>query len=306
MGTSRQASLVNQATSHIDQFLAKQPQGVIVIVGPTASGKTSLALALASQYSGEIVSADSRLLYRDLDIGTAKPSKQELALVPHHLIDIVDASHGFSVAQYQKMAYAQIDDLLGRGKRPFLVGGTMLYIDAVVANFLLPVVDGLEESAAHWRQQDLPTLQKHLLGLRPDAADFIDIRNPVRLQRVMTHYQLHHTWLWEENRKGDPHYPTLMIGLKIEKETLRERISKRVDQQFAAGLVDEVRDLVTQYGTSAPGLRTIGYTQVMDMLAGIDSEAQAKEKVIHATLDYAKRQMTWWKRNKEIVWIDAN
>lgn len=306
MGTSRQASLVNQAKPYIDQFLAKQPQGVIVIVGPTASGKTSLALELAQQYNGEIVSADSRLLYRDLDIGTAKPSKQELALVPHHLIDIVDASQGFSVAQYQKMAYAQVDVLLELGKRPFLVGGTMLYIDAVVANFLLPVVDGLEESSAHWRQQDLPTLQKLLLDLRPDAADFVDIQNPVRLQRIMTHYQLHHTWLWEENRKGDPHYPTLMLGLKIEKETLRERVSKRVDQQFVDGLVDEVRGLVAQYGASAPGLRTIGYTQVMDMLMGIDSEAQAKEKVIHATLDYAKRQMTWWKRNKEIVWIDAN
>ncbi len=306
MGTSRQASLVNQAKPYIDQFLNQQPLGVVVIVGPTASGKTALALELAQHGNGEIVSADSRLIYRDLDIGTAKPSKEELALVPHHLIDIINANEGFSVAEYQKMAYAKIDDLLARDKQPFLVGGTMLYVDAVVANFLLPVVDGLEKTAAHWRQQDLPTLQQLLLELRPDAADFIDIQNPVRLQRVMTHYQLHHTWLWEEHRKGDPRYPILMLGLKIEKEVLRDRVSKRVDQQFADGLIDEVRGLVAQYGASAPGLRTIGYTQVMDMLAGIDSEAQAKEKVIHATLDYAKRQMTWWKRNKDIIWIDAN
>ncbi|MBP7056883.1 tRNA (adenosine(37)-N6)-dimethylallyltransferase MiaA [Candidatus Gracilibacteria bacterium] len=306
MGTTRQASLVNQAKPHIDQFFGQHPHGVVVIVGPTASGKTSLSLALAQHYGGEIVSADSRLLYRELNIGTAKPSGQELASVPHHLVDIIDANQEFSVAEYQKRAYVEIDNLLARKQRAFLVGGTMLYIDAVVYNFLLPVVDGLEETAAHWRQQDLPTLQKLLLELRPDAGEFIDIQNPVRLQRVMTHYQLHHTWLWEENRKGEPQYPALILGLKIEKELLRERITSRVDQQFADGLVSEVTKLVARYGIDAPGLRTIGYTQVLGMLAGLDSKAQAKEKVIHATLDYAKRQMTWWKRNKDIVWIDAN
>ncbi len=303
MGTERSKSSLEQAITLIQNQLELAPQFLLVVVGPTASGKTGLALELAKHFPIEIVSADSRLLYKGMNIGTAKPSTDEQAQVPHHFIDILDPDQSFSAAQFQSQAIPIINNILKRGKLPLLVGGTMLYIDAVVYNYQWPEEKedrGLKEK---WRQKTLEELQLEATKLRPDIDQWIDTKNPVRLQRVLMHYEATGKWLWEEQRLGNKLWPTLMLGLNPDRELLKERIAKRVDKHWQQGLVAEVQDLLKKFDNQAEAFSGIGYQQVIEFLTGKCSEQEAKVEVIRATNAYAKRQMTWWKRNQEVVWI---
>lgn len=237
MGTERGKSSLDEAIHIINEQVNKEPQTVFALVGPTASGKTNLALALAEKFSIEIVSTDSRLLYRGMDIGTAKPNKKEQQICPHHLIDILNPDQIFSAAQFQENALAVIGDIFKRDHLPLLVGGTMLYIDAVLYNYQWPEEIITEETKQQWRQKSLSELQKQALALYPEMGDFIDIKNPVRLQRVLMHYDVTGNWLWEEQKKGKPLFPTVIMGLNPDREILRPRIIKRVNDQWLSGLV---------------------------------------------------------------------
>lgn len=303
MGTERSKSSLEQAIELVQKQLEKEPQFLLVLVGPTASGKTGLALDLAKHFPIEIVSADSRLLYRGMNIGTAKPTQAEQSLVPHHLIDILDPDQTFSAPQFQSKAIPIINDILQRGKLPLLVGGTMLYSDAVVYNYQWPEEKADEALKHKWRQKDLQTLQQEAYQLRPDLDQWIDTKNPVRLQRVMMHYEATSKWLWEEQRRGNKLWPTLMFGLNPSREQLKKRIASRAGQQWQQGLVAEVQGLLKQYDAKSAAFSGIGYLQVIKFLQGECSEKDAMEAVIRATNMYAKRQMTWWKKNQEIAWL---
>lgn len=303
MGTERPESITSQAIALIERQLQEQPKSLIVIVGPTASGKTALALALRTQFPIEIISADSRLLYQGMDIGTAKPTSEEQQLCPHHLIDILKPNQSFSAADFQKQAFQVIQEVLQRGHVPVLVGGTMLYLDAVVYNYQWPKSEENESLKQKWRAKKLPELQALAFQLRPDIDQWVDTKNPVRLQRVLMHHESAGKWLWEEQKKGDTLFPSLMLGLNPDKIALQQRITQRVEQQWQQGLVTEVQKLLAQYPPETEAFSAIGYRQIIDFLQGNCSESEAKANIIQATQAYAKRQLTWWKRNQEIVWL---
>lgn len=303
MGTERSKSSLEQAITLIQKQLEQTPQFLLVLVGPTASGKTGLSLELAKHFPIEIISADSRLLYKGMDIGTAKPTAMQQAQAPHHLIDILEPNQTFSAAQFQAKAIPLINDILARGKLPLLVGGTMLYVDSVIYNYQWPEEKEDESLKQKWRAKPLPELQNEAIQLRPDIDQWIDVNNPVRLQRVLMHYEATGKWLWEEQRLGNKLWPTLLLGLSSDRETIKQRIASRVEEQWRQGLVQEVKTLLEKFGPNAEAMSAIGYRQVVNFLQGNCSEAEAKAEVIKATNAYAKRQMTWWKRNHEIVWL---
>ena len=303
MGIERSESCLEKAIALVTAQLEKDPQSLLVIVGPTASGKTALALALSKQFSVEIVSADSRLIYRGMDIGTAKPTNDERNQCIHHLIDIVDPHEAFSAADFQVKAIEVINDILKRGKTPLLVGGTMLYIDAIIHNYQWPEEIKDELLKAKWRAKELVELQDKANQLRPDMDQWIDTKNPVRLQRVLMYHDATGRWLWEEQRKGTVLWPHLLLGLNPGKEILTERITARVKQQWDDGLVAEVKELLKQYPPETESFAAIGYRQVIEFLAGRCTEKAAQDQVIRDTVAYSKRQMTWWKRTREIIWL---
>jgi tRNA dimethylallyltransferase len=233
---------------------------LIVIVGETASGKTALAIELAQQFNGEIICADSRTIYRGMDIGTAKPSTEEQAIVPHHLLDIRNPDERYSAAQFQQDANRLIKEITNRGKLPIMVGGTGLYIDAVIYGYQFPEVT--ERSAENPRHSTNPTHDQQL----------------------------------REN--------TLVLGLQIDREELAARLQQRAESMLGAGLIAEVQALTVQYGDDNETLRGSGYSFFADHLAGEISLEEATEKFVHNHLLLAKRQRTWFKRNKSIQWLD--
>lgn len=267
---------------------------LVVIVGQTASGKSALAMHLARRFNGEIIAADSRTVYRGMDIGTAKPTPKDRAAVPHHLIDIVDPDESFNVADFQRLANAAIKDVARRGKLPILVGGTGLYVDAVIYNF------GLRKPAD-------PELRKELGGLSVEELQArlleqglplpANVRNPRHLIRVIeTGGQV--------AVRGPLRPRTLIIGLQIDPETLRAKIAHRVDAMVDAGLVEEVRRLGEQYGWDLPALQAPAYKAFRLYIEGKISLEEAKRQFVKYDWQYARRQKTWFKRNKDIVWVD--
>lgn len=283
---------------------------VVALLGPTAAGKTALSLAIAPALNGEIVSADSRQVYRYLDIGTAKPTSEERRRVPHHLLDIVDPEHPYTVAQYQRDALAVIDRLFAAGKLPLLVGGTGLYIRAVVDGLLIPPVPPqpglraeLEQVA---RQQGLEALVRDLTRLDPVGAQQIDTRNPRRLIRAIEVSRVSGRPFSSWRQNAPPAFRTLQIGLTLDRAVLHARIEARVDDQMATGLVDEVRGLLTRgYGCELPSLSGLAYREICWYLQGKVSLGEAVRMYKAATRQYAKRQYTWFRADKRIRWLHA-
>lgn len=267
---------------------------LVAIVGETASGKSALALELAELFNGEIICADSWTVRRDLNIGTAKPSQAERARIPHHLLDVVDPCGDFTAAVFQQMARRAIDEIGGRGKLPILVGGTGLYVDSVLYDFsFLPEPSPqLRETLNAMSREELLS-QVEQKGLDTSA---IDTRNKRRVMRLL------------ETEGAMPTRKTLrpqtvVLGLQQPHEVLKARILQRVDKQFADGLEDEVRSLKNQYGWECEAMKGIGYREWQGYFAGGQSLEETKTKIIRSTLDLAKRQRTWFKRNKSIHWI---
>ncbi len=264
---------------------------VIAIVGQTASGKSSLALALAERYNGEIIAADSRTIYKEMDIGTAKPSAAEQARVPHHLIDVVTPDQTFTVADFKQQAKKAIKDIQGRGKVPILVGGTGLYIDSVLYDFTLRPVD--EAQRAELEQLSVPELQERITEQGLELPN--NPQNPRHLVRVL-----------ESNGEPSARKPlraqTLLIGLDVPADVLQERIEARTTHMFTHGLEDEVHALHKTYDWGTPGMSAIGYAEFEPYIAGRCSLETVKEQIIVHTRQYAKRQKTWFKRNTDIRW----
>jgi tRNA dimethylallyltransferase len=298
---------------------------IIAIVGPTASGKTTLGIMLAKKYNGEIVSADSRQIYRGMDIGTAKISSYELGgrnyekkIIPHtsylipqgtpyHLIDIKDPDEDYTAADYKRDAIALVNDILHRGKLPILVGGTGLYIDTVLNNLDIPKIKADPELRAEIEndiaEHGLAAVFKKLVDRDPEAANVVDPQNPRRVVRALEVAILTGEPFTAQRIKNEPIFDSLKIGMNLLPEVLRERIDLRIDLMLQDGLVNEVETLVKKYGKTCAAFDAIGYREIIDYLDGKISLEQAADIIKHNTWHYAKRQMTWFRKDKNIRWI---
>ncbi|MGA9348216.1 MAG: tRNA (adenosine(37)-N6)-dimethylallyltransferase MiaA [Anaerolineae bacterium] len=284
---------------------------LVVIVGPTAVGKTRLALRLAQEFDGEIVSADSRQVYRGMDIGTAKPTLEERRRVPHHLIDVIAPDEAFTLAQYQELAYRTIDDVLARSKVPFLVGGTGQYVRAVVEGWGIPRVPPNEELRAEfYRQAEIEgeeVLHARLREVDPVAAQRIDPCNVRRVVRALEVYLETGQPISELQRKKPPPFRILQIGLTIERQELYRRIDERVDRMIEGGLVEEVRGLVERgYSYELPSMSGLGYQQMGLYLRGQVSLEEAVQLIKHHTRRFVRHQYNWFRLDdKAIRWFDV-
>ena len=278
---------------------------LIVILGPTASGKSSLSIALAQRFHGEIVSADSRQVYRGLDIGTAKVTPEERALVPHHLLDIADPREVYTAAQFQCDAIVAINDILTRGLQPFLVGGSPHYIQAVVDHLDIPQVPPQPELRAQLETRPLPELLALLEELDPQSATTIDRHNPRRVLRALEVCITSGKPFSEQRGIAAPLYRCLLLGIHWPRQVLYSRIDARVDERMQQGMVQEVQGLLER-GVTHERLEALGleYRFVSRWLRGeFASEAQMVERLKYAIHDFTRRQLTWFRKDERIVWI---
>ncbi len=281
---------------------------LIVVLGPTASGKSSLGITLAQRFHGEIVSADSRQVYRGLDIGTAKVTTEEQALVPHHLLDIVEPNETYTVSQFQHAAFAVIDAILTRQHIPFLVGGSPHYIQSVVDNLEMPQVAPQHALRAQLEQRSLDDLLQELQERDPQSYATIDRNNPRRVIRALEVCIVTGKPFSEQRGLARPLYRSLLLGIQWPREVLYRRIDTRVDERMQQGMVQEVQGLL-DVGISHERLEALGleYRFVARWLRGeFASEEQMVERLKYAIHDFTRRQLTWFRRDKRIVWIDGD
>lgn len=285
---------------------------VIFIVGPTASGKTALSILLSKKFNGEIVNADSRQVYQEMDIATAKPKrdasrqkKNEYVYqgVVHHLVDIIKPSKRFTLSDFKEQANVVISDILARGKLPIVVGGTGLYIWSLVDNLDIPKVEPNIKLREGFDLKTLEELVKLLKNIDPETVKKIDIKNRRRVLRALEVAISSGESFVAQTTKSEPLYNSLQIGIKCDREKLYENINKRIDQQMLFGLVEETKKLATRYRWELPSMSSIGYKQIGNYLRGEMSLEAAVEIFKRDTRRYAKRQETWFKRDKRIVWI---
>jgi tRNA dimethylallyltransferase len=278
----------------------------VALVGPTASGKTRLALELAERLELEVVSADSRAVYRWMDIGTAKPTLAERRQVPHHLIDVVDPDEPYTLAHYQDQALAAISRIAGRGKLPLLVGGAGLYVSAVCDGLALPNVEPDAEFRAQMELLDWQTLRDKLRAVDPASAERIDPKNVRRVIRALEVSHVTGRPFSEWQKPVALSVNATLVGLRLERAELYARIDQRIDAWIASGFVEEVRSLVERgYAPTLPSMSGIGYREIARMLNGETDLADAVAQIKQATHQYAKRQMTWFGRDARIHWLDA-
>lgn len=292
--------------------LADAARPVIALVGPTAVGKTALAIRLADEFAVEVVSADSRQVYRYMDIGTAKPTVQERLRVTHHLVDVVDPDEPFTLAQYQQAAYAAIDDVHRRQRLPLLVGGTGLYVKAVLEGLSIPHVEpdpSLREALlAEVESKGYQALHDRLRELDPVAAERIDARNVRRVVRALEVCYLLGQPISSVQRATPPPYHVLRIGLLTPRELLYRRIDERVERMMAAGLVEEVRSLVARrYGYSLPAMSGLGYRQIGMHLRGEVSLEEAVALIKRYSRRFVRQQANWFRADDPaIIWFDVS
>ncbi len=283
---------------------------LVAIVGPTGIGKSKLALRLARAFEGEIVSADSRQVYRHMDIGTAKPSREELSLIPHHLIDIVNTDEDFSLAQYQELACRAIGDIHQRNKLPILVGGSGMYVWSVLEGWGIPRVPpdlefrhSLEEKAAKVGEDEL---YQELAEIDPVAAQSIDQRNVRRVIRALEVHRSTKAPFSQLQYKKAPPFNTLIIGLTADRVELYRRIDLRVDEMIKQGLVAEVEKLVKiGYDFNMPAMSGIGYKQIGMFLNGELALAEAIQQIKFETHRFVRHQYNWFRlKDNRIQWFD--
>ncbi len=287
---------------------------VIVIVGPTCSGKTNLSLKLAQSIPSEIISADSRQIYKLLDIGTAKPSKDEFKKIPHHLIDILDPSENYDVSKFEKDAKKIIDGILNKNKTPIVVGGSGLYIKALI--------DGIFDTADKDDEYRKVLLQKRKeLGneFLYDELKKVDPESTVKMlpqnwKRVIRALEVFHTTgkpIWKHHQdqslQKEKKYSYKQFGLNWERETLYKNINDRVDEMFKNGFVDEVKNIRSRnFNKKLNSLNTVGYKEIIQCLEGEISLDRAVDLIKRNTRHYAKRQLTWFRKDNRIQWFDVN
>lgn len=285
------------------------PPQVICVVGPTASGKTALGVWLAQKYNGEVVSCDSMQIYRRMNIGTAKPTQEEMKGIPHHMIDVADPGEDYSAERYRREAIPVVDDILARGKRPIIVGGTGFYLDALLNGYDFAV------KSTGWREKWQARYEKE--GIQPlwEALQEVDPESATRLHPMDTKRVIRALEVWYETgetisahnaatRLLPPRYTALKIGLNFENRSdLWARIDRRVDQMAELGLEDEVRTLLASgVPENCTAMQAIGYKELADAVSSGGDMAAALEEVKLRSRQYAKRQLTWFRRDRETCW----
>ena len=282
----------------------------IAVVGPTASGKSALGIALAHEFGGEVVNVDSMQLYRGMDIGTAKLPVEERGGIPHHLLDIWDVTKTASVAEYQALAVAKVEEIMARGKVPVLVGGSMLYVQSLIDAWSFPPTDPAVRARYEARLQEIgiDALHAELAEVDPEAASSIEDKDPRRTVRALEVIELTGKPFKASQppKNAPPRWGTRILGLRTNAEWLNPRIELRTRMMFEQGLIDETRALVTEglVRNSTAG-RAIGYAQVLAMFDGELTEEEALEQTITGTRRYVRRQRSWFNRDPRTVWLDA-
>lgn len=282
---------------------------IICLAGPTASGKTALAVELAKDLNGEVVSCDSMQVYRRMDIGTAKPSPEEMQGIPHHMIDVAEPDEDFSVSRYCAMAAPIVDDIVARGKTAIIAGGTGLYMDSLIRgnDFApFPSTGVRERLEAETDEVGLPAMLARLREIDPDTADRVFDRK--RILRALEVYLETGETITEHNRKTrliPPKYTPLWLGLDFaDRGELYRRIDKRVDIMLEMGLMEEIRSLLDSgIPEKCTAMQAIGYKEFVNALEGKETVQQAAEEVKKASRHYAKRQLTWFRRNPAVHWL---
>ena len=285
---------------------------VIVICGPTASGKTKLSIEVAKLVNGEIVSADSMQIYKDMTIGTAKPTTEEMQGIKHYLIDFVSPDKRYSVAEYKNDAINAIGEIISKGKTPIVVGGTGLYVNSLIYEIEYPSVEldtnyrkKLEEIA---EKEGLDRLYEMAMKVDKLAMKKISQNDKKRICRVLEIYHATgktKTQIEIESRANKPKYDYLVFGISMDREKLYERINKRVDIMIEDGLIDEVKKVLNKYDDFPTAMHGLGYKEVVEYINGDTTKEEMIEKIKMETRRYAKRQLTWFRRYDNITWIDG-
>ena len=283
---------------------------VIVICGPTASGKTALSIELAKKINGEIISSDSMQIYKDMDIGTAKPSKGEMQGIKHYMLDLVEPDKRYSVADFKKDAEKAIEDILTKGKVPIVVGGTGLYVDSLIYGIEYQELQFDEKYRKELEErvfnEGLEILYNEAKQIDPQAMEKISHNDKKRILRVLEIYKATGKTKTEqesESRKNGVKYDYKVFAINMDREKLYERINKRVDIMIEQGLIQEVENLLKKYTVFPTSMQGLGYKEVVEYLQGNISKEEMIEKIKMETRRYAKRQITWFKKNKETIWI---
>ena len=288
------------------------PPKILVIVGPTASGKTRMAVELAQRHNGEVISADSMQIYRTMDIGTAKPTQEEMGGIPHHMIDVADPEEDFSVARYVEMAARCVDDVLERGKLPIVAGGTGLYIDSLLSGRTFapfsPDSALRGELERELEEKGGQAMLEALAQVDPEAAQRLHPNDHKRIIRALEVYRSTGKTITQHNRETQaipPRYDALTIGLAFQdRQAMWRRIDQRVDEMVAAGLEDEVRRLLTSgISPKCTAMQAIGYKEFTQALSGEMTWQEAADVVKLRSRQYAKRQLTWFGRNPNTRWV---
>jgi tRNA dimethylallyltransferase len=282
---------------------------LITLVGPTGVGKTALAIELAERINGEIVSADSRQIYRGMDIGTGKPTRDQLDRIEHHLIDIIDPDQAYTLAEYQRDALRSIDDIFARGKQPLLVGGTGLYIRAVTEGLVIPGVPPTPEIRSKLEARASieggHVLYAELAQIDPEAALKIDPRNIRRTIRALEVYQVTGRKFSELGRRDPPPFTVRKIGLTLPREELYRRIDQRIDEMIKRGWLDEVRSLTAKYDWKLPSMSSLGYPHMGMVLRGEISIDNAAQLIKHDTHRFVRHQYPWFRpKDPRLEWVD--
>jgi len=287
---------------------------VVVIVGPTASGKTALSIELAKRINGEIISSDSMQIYKDMNIGTAKVTKEEMEAIKHYLIDFVYPNQRYTVSDFKKDATEAIKEILKKGKVPIIVGGTGLYVNSLIygieyqdmqfdekyRNKLMEIAETEEGLKSLWKQAE---------EIDPEAMKKISKNDKKRIIRVLEIYKATGKTKTEQeilSRKKEIEYDFKVFGISMDREKLYERINKRVDIMINQGLEDEVRILLEKYSEFPTAMQGLGYKEVVEYFKGFLTREEMIDKIKQESRRYAKRQLTWFRRNKEIIWLDAS
>ena len=286
---------------------------VIVIAGPTASGKTKLSIELAKQINGEIISSDSMQIYKWMDIGTAKVTKEEADGIKHYLIDVIEPNERYTVSNFKKDAENAIEEILSKGKTPIVVGGTGLYIDSLIYGIEYQDMDFDEEYRKNLMEQaeteeGLNQLYNEALKIDKLAMDKISPNDAKRIVRIL---EIYHstgktkTELEIESRKNGVKYNYHVFVVNMDREKLYERINLRVDMMIDAGLIDEVKDICNRYNSFPTAMQGLGYKEVVEYLENKTSKEEMIDKIKKESRHYAKRQLTWFRKDKEFIWLDG-
>ena len=286
---------------------------VVVICGPTASGKTALSIQLAQKINGEIISSDSMQIYKDMNIGTAKPTIEEMQGIKHYLIDFVEPNQRYSVAEFKKDAENAIEEILAKGKTPIVVGGPGLYVDSLIYGIEYQDIkideEYRKELEKRAQKEGLEALYAEAKKIDPEAVKKISSNDQKRILRILEIYKAtgkNKTEQEQESRKKGVKYDYKVFAIDMNREVLYDRINKRVDIMIENGLIEEVEKLLKKYKEFPTAMQGLGYKEVVEYLQADITKEEMIEKIKRETRRYAKRQMTWFRKNKQTIWIKPN